>query len=348
MKKNNLEKETFIFESYSFDKDTKTLLLRYSFGGSEEFSFVEKIEFPSEKKLTEEELLALDCVFKYLHLACGVSYYKLFIPRNIEVKTFDLGEAEAKFFNDFYLNGLGEFSYRNNARDLEKRIKFPFTKNVKNRAIGIALAPKMAVAIGGGKDSVTSVEILRRRFDVKLMSVNTASPIDGTIEASGLDFFHPKRTISKNLLELNKRIEEIGGFNGHIPISGILVFISAAASIIYDFNVIIFSNERSANTGNVEFCGRMINHQWSKSFEFEKKFIGFCQQFILKNFKYISFLRPLSELHIAKLFSQSDEKYHKIFTSCNRVFKIENPASNWCGDCDKCRFVFLILSVFFK
>jgi hypothetical protein len=41
-------------------------------------------------------------------------------------------------------------------------------------------------------------------------------------------------------------------------------------------------------------------------------------------------------------------QYHAVFTSCNRVFKLD-PAvrsSTWCCNCDKCRFVFLILAPF--
>ena len=57
--------------------------------------------------------------------------------------------------------------------------------------------------------------------------------------------------------------------------------------------------------------------------------------------QYFSFLRPLSELQIAKLFSQC-EAYHPVFRSCNAGSKTDS----WCGKCPKCLFTWIILSPF--
>ncbi|MDR0572074.1 MAG: hypothetical protein LBG48_04455 [Rickettsiales bacterium] len=337
----NADNRTFIFSSYHFDGQKKLLSLKYSF--DDEYYFEEKIEFlGSETPLTDEHLSALDRVFKYLHLICGISYYKLFIPPTIKINTFTLNEEEAKFFDNFYLRGLGEFSYRNNITDMEKRIKFPFKKNIINHALKYKLTDRKFIAVGGGKDSIVSIEILKKYYEeLALISVNAVAPIRNTMKISGLKSFQIERTISKNIIELSKTM----GYNGHVPISGILAFIFLAAGIIYDFDTVILSNEKSANIGNVVFCGKTINHQWSKSFEFEKLFNEFCGKFIIESFNYVSFLRPLSEICIARLFSKY-KQYHGAFTSCNHAFKIENRIENWCCDCDKCRFVFLILSVF--
>jgi 7-cyano-7-deazaguanine synthase in queuosine biosynthesis len=340
MKKNR----TFIFDSFNFNVKEKTLYLKYSF--DDEYYFEEKIEFPSDKKLSNSELEVLNHIFKYLHIACGISYYKLFIPYNIKIKTFDLNKEEADFFNNFYLNGLGEFFYRNNITDFDKHINFPFKQDNSKQPMDFVPQDKKVIAVGGGKDSVVSIEILKKYYsNLELISINSAISIENTMKVANLKSLQIKRTISKNIIELNKKLQEIRGYNGHVPITGILAFIFLAGSIIYDFDTIILSNERSANVGNIEFCGKIINHQWSKSFEFEKQFNEFCKKFIVKNFNYVSFLRPLSEIHIAKLFSRY-KQYHKIFTSCNKAFKIENRIENWCCNCDKCRFVFLILSVF--
>jgi hypothetical protein len=336
--------KTFIFDSYHFDIENKTVFLEYSFDN--EYFFEEKIEFPSDRELSKKDLKVLNHIFKYLHLACGISYYKLFAPSNIEIKTFSLNEKEAIFFNNFYINGLGEFSYKNNIIDLAKRVNFPFKKNYGENPFNLSLVDKKVIAVGGGKDSIVSIEILKKHCDnLRLTSVNSVTSIENTIKISGLKSFQPKRTIAYNLIELSKNSWKIGGYNGHVPISGIFAFIFLASGVIYDFNTIILSNERSANVGNVEFCGKIINHQWSKSFEFEKSFNEFCKKFIVEDFNYVSFLRPFSEIYIAKLFSKY-KQYHRIFTSCNHAFKIENRIENWCCNCDKCRFVFLILSVF--
>jgi hypothetical protein len=58
-------------------------------------------------------------------------------------------------------------------------------------------------------------------------------------------------------------------------------------------------------------------------------------------FNYFSFLRPLSELQIAMLFSRFTA-YHDVFRSCNAGSKEDV----WCGRCAKCLFAYIILSPF--
>ena len=117
---------------------------------------------------------------------------------------------------------------------------------------------------------------------------------------------------------------------------------------MYDFSDAALSNERSANVGNTEKDGRIVNHQWSKSLEFEKAFRRLTVS-VLPDFRYFSLLRPLSELAIASLFSET-EKYDSVFTSCNKAFRLDESKrlDRWCADCDKCRFVFLALAPFME
>ena len=338
--------KTFIFNDYNFNADSKTLYLHYSYDN--ELFFEETIQFPSERPLGEKELKTLDNIFKYIHIACGISYYKLFLVDDIKINTFLLNEEQANFFNEFYRKGLGEFSFKNNITDIDKRINFPYSGNVQNKASDVNLVKKILIPIGGGKDSITTLEIIKtikNVNDILTCSVGTSKCIDDEIKMSGCASFHPIRTISANLLELNKRLEEIGGYNGHVPISGILAFVMSACAVIYGFDTILMSNERSANVGNVEFNGNVVNHQWSKSFEFEKSINSFFKKYLLKNLTYISFLRPLYEINIVKLFSKL-KQYHNVFRSCNKNFKINNRIENWCCECDKCRFIFLMLAVF--
>ena len=199
---------TFIFESYDFDKYKKILKLRYSY--DDDLLFEEIIEFPSNKNLNKEEMFVLDKTFKYLHLACGISYYKLFLPKNIKIKTFQLSRDEADFFNDFYFNGLGEFSYRNNIINLRNIINFPFNDNTYNKSSDLSLKKRYTIPIGGGKDSITTMEILKKHYNnLLLCSVGTAQAIENTVKISGLDYFKINRKISPNLFEFNNKIELI-------------------------------------------------------------------------------------------------------------------------------------------
>ena len=151
--------------------------------------------------------------------------------------------------------------------------------------------------------------------------------------------------MSANLFALNNA----GALNGHVPVTGILSFVIAVAAVLYDFNLIAMSNEHSANSGNLVLNGVEINHQYSKSFEFEQDFAKHVASYMLKNLAYVSFLRPLSEIAIAGLFAKLPQ-YHGVFTSCNKAFSIQeqNRSSGWCCACPKCRFVFLALAPFME
>ncbi len=92
---------------------------------------------------------------------------------------------------------------------------------------------------------------------------------------------------------------------------------------------------------NQMYCGEKINHQYSKSYEFEEDFSNYSKKYLKGNVKYFSFLRPLNELQIAKIFSKH-KKYHQIFKSCNVGSKEKDW--KWCTKCPKCLFVYTMLS----
>ena len=145
------------------------------------------------------------------------------------------------------------------------------------------------------------------------------------------------RKIDNELLELNKK----GFLNGHTPFSAMIAFLSYAISFMLGKKYIALSNENSANESNV--VGENINHQYSKTMEFENDFRDYAKKYLKTDIEYFSFLRPISELQIAMLFSKF-KQYHKVFKSCN-VGSKKTPWV-WCGSCPKCLFVYIILSAF--
>ena len=80
------------------------------------------------------------------------------------------------------------------------------------------------------------------------------------------------------------------------------------------------SNEHSASTPNLVRGALEINHQYSKSFEFEAALQKYIHTYISPDLEYFSLLRPLTEVAIAKRFAQH-EQYHAIFRSCNTAFR---------------------------
>lgn len=329
--------QSFQFTSFTFDEKTGTLLLNYACGAH---VFQEQVVFPGAP-FDKARVQSMHRVFFWTHIALGISYYKAFCPPEIEILSGLLSETEAAFFDRFYLAGLGEFAVRNGL-NLQGKIHFPFGQSTKPVPVG-DLKDEAYVAVGGGKDSCVTIELLKS-FHPVLFSVGTAEPIEKCVRASGLPFVQIKRTLSPVLLELNGTGTV---YNGHVPISGMIAFLSLCLALLNRKRFVVLSNERSANVGNMNQGDLSINHQWSKSFEFEQAFYQMTQT-VAPDFRYFSLLRPLSELHIAKLFAQKCTAYHSIFTSCNKAFKLDltKRLTHWCGSCDKCRFVFLILAPF--
>ncbi|MFA5040774.1 MAG: hypothetical protein WC464_03975 [Bdellovibrionales bacterium] len=339
--------QPFIFERYDFDAKKGILALHYRFKGGE--SFEEQIVFPQPiPSLPEDRLAALDRAFRLVFLLAGVSYYKARVPKDLICEAFPLDKKTADFVACVYREGLGEFSYRNEI-DLSEKIQFKISEAQALASVPLSLPHRLLVPLGGGKDSIVGFEMLKQAgYSVALIAAGKSaealpSPIQATMDVSGLPSLRIGRVLSKNILELNKA----GVLNGHVPITAILSSIVVACAILYGYDAIVMSNEHSASAPNLKIGKTEINHQYSKSLAFEADFSDFVAKRISPDVKYFSILRPLTEAAIASRFAKLD-KYHAVFRSCNTAFRQDEKArgKNWCCDCPKCRFVFLALAPF--
>ncbi len=336
----------FVFESYKFDADSRQIKLVYNF--DDELHFTETLTLAEDTPLAHAGTPDFDRALFALHLAGGASYYKAFAPKQIEVTSGKLNAEQADFWTEFYTKGLGEFFYQNKI-DWRGHITFPVHDDApKALATSEPREPKTAlVPFGGGKDSQLTVEILKRHNILPtLFRMQGHQFITEMAELNDLPLIEVKRALDPQLFELNKQ----GALNGHIPITGYVTFLTMAVGILHGFDSVFFSNERSSDYGNVEYLGMQVNHQWSKSNEAELMMTDYSQKYVGHSTRYLNALRPLSELHIAKLFTR-EPKYFKHFTSCNQNWlwkKLDDePNQNrWCGECDKCAFVFAIFAAF--
>jgi UDP-N-acetyl-alpha-D-muramoyl-L-alanyl-L-glutamate epimerase len=314
------------FRFTGWDYSDRTAELRYAL--DDEVHFVERISFPGAEGEPSESLLEL------LHLVAGVSYYKVAAPASIEAEPSPLLRA-------LYTDGLGEFGYVNGI-DLWSRVRFGGSGSAAPRAAEtLALPRRTAVPIGGGKDSIVTLEALRAAGEpLVAFSVGNPEPIRRTVAVAGVPHIVVERELSPNLPELNAA----GALNGHVPITAIVSAIACAAAPLYGFDAIAMSNERSASEGNLVWKGSEVNHQWSKGIAFERLMRDELAR-RAPGLEWFSFLRPWSELAIARSFAGLDG-YDAAFTSCNSAF-VRDPArrgTGWCGDCPKCRFVFMVLA----
>lgn len=338
--------EKFIFESYTLNRDTRTIELRYRF--DDEPVFTETITLAEDAPLERADSADVQRALFGLHLAGGASYFKAYAPKQIEVHSGALNAEQAAFWNDFYTKGLGEYFYVNKI-DYHGLINFPVSAEAPAEIPQDNLPePHTAlVPFGGGKDSQVTVEILRRAgIDVTLFRMQGHQFVTELAEVNNAPLVEVSRALDPQLFELNKQ----GALNGHVPITGYVTFLTMTVALLYGYDSVFFSNERSSDYGNVEYLGMQVNHQWSKSNEAELMMVDYIEHFVTRKTRYLNALRPLSELAVAKIFVK-EPKYFAHVTSCNQNWlwqKLDqNPhEGRWCGECDKCSFVFAILAAF--
>ena len=335
----------FRFVRCGFDAQTGVAQLVYAFDDGPEL--IETVTVPGAPfALDDARTAAAVQALRMLHLIAGVSYYKAAVPPTITIDSYAIDADTAALLETIYLNGLGEFAYRNGL-NLHGKIKFPV--GAAGAATGqdgsvLGLREHALVAIGGGKDSLVSIEALRGiGIEQTVTWIGGSQLIKACAERTGLPTLNLGRQLAPELFEYNRQ----GAWNGHIPVTAVNSAILVFAAVVLGADQVVFSNERSASYGSmIEGTGE-VNHQWSKGWAFEQAFGDYVQRHVAADLKYYSLLRPLSELAVARQFARTD-RYDAHFSSCNRNFHIlgERPVNRWCGVCPKCHFVFLALAPF--
>jgi hypothetical protein len=327
----------FIFESYGFDKAAGVLELNYRFDN--DLSFNEKYTFDFDFEEYDEKLL--DRAFQSLFIMAGISYYKAYTVESMELKTLRLDKKMASFFSKTYQKGLGEYFYINKL-DPAQKITLP-DSTVNITPPSTPLNKGLLIGIGGGKDSLLTVEKLRNEPKVATWSLGHRNQLKPLIEKIGLQHFWVERSIDPLLLELNTK----DALNGHVPISAILSCVGVVVAILSGFKDVVVSNENSSNEPTLMYRGVDINHQYSKSIEYEIDFQKYLKHTIGNAVQYYSFLRPYSEVHIAEMFAENGFAIYKnVFSSCNRAFTLQKNSISWCGTCSKCAFTYLAFTPF--
>lgn len=338
----------FIYEKYSYKISKNKLEIFFDFQIKPDIFLKPKIIIKNIKKSQINEIgeRALNNLIFHLGLMEIPSYWKTTCSKEIEIKAGFLNLEQIKWWKNLIIKGMGEFFYQNkinfNKKNFlkinnfsnfisKKNFKDLFSKKLKNKTL---------VPIGGGKDSIVTLEKLKKtKKEHNFLNVFLVNPNQATKKVIKVaKIKNPiivKRIIDPILLKLNQK----GYLNGHTPFTALLSFLSVFCAILFDYKNIAFSNEKSANEGNVKYLGKTINHQWSKSSEFEKNFKWYLKKYLAKNINYFSFLRPYNELEISKMFLKYPQ-YFSVFLSCNKGKKIGEE--RWCGNCPKCLFVYAL------
>ncbi len=337
----------FSYKGFHLKKLKKRTELGFHFEAGSKYVFRPRWYFdPGQFEYLWQDTKQADMLLFNLGMVELISYWKAFCSPRIRVEPYAMTERQQAWWLKLYRYGLGEFFYTNGIPGPGREmLAFEYPENcplMPEKSVFPADQPdkKVLVPLGGGKDSAVSLELLQSSgWEVIPFVVNPRAASRDVLLAAG---FRPHewialiRHIDPLLLELNKQ----GFLNGHTPFSAMLAF--AAHFLAYQTGIrhIALSNESSASEPTIP--GTKINHQYSKSLEFEQDFRWYIHEYSGHNINYFSLLRPLNELQIAFLFSRF-KHYHYEFKSCN----VGSKDDIWCTSCPKCLFTYVILSPFF-
>lgn len=359
---------TFYYNGYDLEQSHDGIQITYHFAIEGLASFSPTWTFPDidmKSKFNNDKILR-NMVFS-LGLVELISYWKIACPPKVIIQNASMSTVQIRWWKRLYWNGLGEFFYTNGIMAANEQ---NFMEIIPENGItpedsfsdcaadtdlyaeqlctlqSVGKGAGCLVPIGGGKDSIVTLTVLQK-YKPQLMAyiINPRGATLNTVKTAGMDadgrqinaikLYAVKRTLDKKMLGLNKE----GFLNGHTPFSAIVAFSATIAAYLNGLTYIVLSNESSANESTVP--GSTVNHQYSKSFAFEKDFHEYERRYLKSGTYYFSLLRPLSEFQIAGIFAGC-EAFHSIFRSCN----VGSKEDKWCGHCPKCLFVWLILSPF--
>ncbi len=344
----------FVYEGYEVDAARGRVVCRYSLG-SHRFSEVVTFEtVPADADgagRVEDRAWAaawgsrgVDAAARILFLLAGVSYYKTAAPRLVDLGATATTARERAFLRTFYVEGLAEFAFRNGLDLSSLEVVGP--EGTFEPAATALREGRPLVPFGAGIDSIVTVErVAHREPDASLFVVSREGDrfeaIERAAEVTGLPVVRAERRIDPSLL----RSKELGFLNGHVPVTGILSAIAVVAAVAGGHDAVVMSNERSASAPTVSDGAHQVNHQWSKGAAFEAEFRRLLAGALAPAPDYFSLLRSRSELWVAREFAHLGA-YHRVFRSCNRAFAIDpgRRLDHWCGRCDKCCFVDLVLA----
>jgi hypothetical protein len=312
-----------------------TLIATYELDGR---TFTESVTFEGVGPLTTP---AATSVAHLWFLLAGLSYYKAGAARRVDVGSTPLGDAGRALLVGALREGLAEFAYRNqlDLRDVVVNGGADVTR------VAVDLDPaRVLVPFGGGIDSVVVSATLPAGLDQTLFIVSPASgrfaPLEATAAVSGHRIVRATRRLDEQIVAGDPTF-----LRGHVPVTAMVTLLAALAAVASGRGGVVMSNEHSASAPNLRWGDLEVNHQWSKSLGAERLVADAIAERLGDELVVASLLRDRSEVWVADVFARLPE-YHHVFRSCNRAFSqvVDQRLDTWCGECDKCLFINLMLA----
>ena len=343
---------SFTFGTYKVDT-TRSIIsftyhVKFKYGITK--TFTDRLIFPDVAPELWEKIpkTVLEPTLQTLLLMIGINYWCVFPTNNIRIEGFTLTHEQAHFWDTLYLNGLGEFFYDMKI-DFHNLIAFPYDSSLVTPASVKFKRPIRSLLLNGaGKDSILSAEILKASntpFDFFSFAPTPAHKrIAKLVDAKTISVSRrrdPWIDIAMSWFKISSAYPSVSTFT----------FIAVLLAELLGYDSIVFSNEHSADFGNLIYLGLPVNHQWCKSSVAEKMINDYIQRFITPCISTSSLLREFSELEIVRRFVRYPQ-YLRHVTSCNYYFGLPDIVqillrkSYWCNNCPKCVFLFACFSAF--
>lgn len=330
----------FVFAGRRLFEGNAGIECSYRLGG-DTFTETFRFDFP----VTDVPAVAtthLDRLLDVVMVCVGVSYYKLTMPGSI-VSDVALHDETAALIPHLYDHGLRELAVRNDIAvpltvtlDAPRKVDAPPTPTSDtDDPVG---SVRSLLPFGGGKDSTFTLSLLEAPT---ALSIHATAVQRRVAAVADVPLLEVQRTLDPLLAT---RTAE-GGLNGHIPITAINSSVSAVVAALLGFDEVVLANERSAEEPTrYAPSGVPVNHQYSKSFAFER---ALAAALAPAEVRYFSMVRAWSELAIAGALAPHRDLRNAIL-SCNRAFSLTRTPIDptWCRNCAKCRFTFLSFAVF--
>jgi hypothetical protein len=335
----------FTYEDYTIERAGDDLKLTFSFTMAPDVAFAPTttLRAPDPARLASVPAETLHALAFHLGLIELLSYWKTACAPEIVIKAGTLDAGQIAWWRDLILHGMREFFFVNQIDfrrdDLFTLVTSPRAGRPTARYDAPLPTAEDLVLVSGGKDSAFTLEFLRETgHRVRALYLNPSPAAREVAAVAGVERgVTVNRTLDPAMLELNRR----GYLNGHTPFSAYLAFLGATCAVVYGHGNVIVSNERSSDEPAAHYLGGEVIHQYSKTYRFEERVARYVREHLATHAAFWSFLRPLYELQVVKLFSAYPRQF-PVFRSCNRGSK----TNAWCGECAKCLAIFTELYPF--
>ncbi len=344
----------FFFDQVDVQIKNQTLLLLLSYHFENGPAFTTSYHFPdfSEEKLATKDQTLIRYWAAQIGMVDGFSYWKAACSAEWVIRVPGISTEQLSFWTNLLHKGMSEFFFINQIDGWQEhflQFKIENQDNSPQTSDEILIdqhthQKRLLIPVGGGKDSIVTSELLRQtELPITTLSINSYPRTEEVLNVFWHNSAAPRShiTVERQLDKQLFALKNQGYLNGHTPFSAAVAFVTTLTAYLYDYRYVPVSNEWSANEGNTVFLGQSINHQYTKTVEFEGMFRKYQQKYLSSTTEYFSFLRPLHEIQITELFTQYPQ-YWPVFLSCNRGQK----KGIWCGECPKCLFVAVMLSAF--